>query len=485
MLRRRSLAVFTTAAFALLGFSAAQADSAQKVVGQSQASPPPAPGRGTPPDDPGRGMVWAGISATNGGSCGRGYATKAGDWTVCTHGPDPAAPGVNAHHRPSTADLYAAATATGTTAASTGGIPCYGDGISGNRVQAVYVHAVDVADRYDSIASLIPGWAANVDNVFNSSAAETGAVRHVRFVTDASCNLDVARVQLSVNGDDSLSNTITELRNLGFNRTDRKYLVWSDASVYCGIAGISNDDRATSYNANNVGPSYARVDSGCWGSSAPVEAHELMHNLGGVQLSAPHSSGGWHCTDESDRMCYPDASGVTMTQVCPSSHEGLFDCNHDDYFHTAPPSGSYLAGHWNSANSSFLEVVDPTAWGGGTTSTTSSSTTTTTTTSTSTTTTTTKPTSTTTTFSGSFNKRSTSRSYTVSAGSGTVNGTLTFSKASSMSVTVKDATGASIGSGTGGSPVGVTATTSGGTVTFVVTGGTTGTYTLSVTYPTP
>jgi hypothetical protein len=378
----------------------------------------------------------------------------------------------------STADLAAA------TAGEAGGVPCYGDGVSGKRVQAVYVRAADKPDRYADVVGLIGQWAANVDRTFADSAAETGGVRHVRWVTGAGCELVVQRVQLSVTGDDSFSATSSELASLGFNRTDRNYLLWVDAEVYCGIAGIRGDDRATPDNYNNAGQSYARVDTPCWGSANPVEAHELMHNLGGVQNTAPHTSGGWHCTDEYDRMCYPDGAGVTMSYACVSTHERLFDCNHDDYFSTAPPAGSYLATHWNAASSAFLESVAPPT----PTPTTVPPSTTTTVAPIVTTTTTTAPpppdpSRKTLSTSGSLNKKAETRSYDLVTGSGTLTATLTYTRSRSLTLRLVASNGALVAESSGASPVLLSTTVSAGSYTLVVLGSTGSAYTLDVSYP--
>ena len=57
---------------------------------------------------------------------------------------------------------------------------------------------------------------------------------------------------------------IRDLQALGYDDPSRKYLVWMDATVYCGIAQIYPDDRPIQDNDNNGRyPMYARVDAGC------------------------------------------------------------------------------------------------------------------------------------------------------------------------------------------------------------------------------
>jgi hypothetical protein len=123
--------------------------------------------------------------------------------------------------------------------------------------------------------------------------------------------------------------------------------------VYCGIGTFAGDEQASSANRSNGGPSYGRSDSGCWTSG--VAAHELGHNLGAVNNSAPNSSKAGHCLDEYDVMCYNDSGGRLTTVGCAAkAHDLRLDCNHDDYFNTNPSPGSYLSKHWNVADSQFL-----------------------------------------------------------------------------------------------------------------------------------
>jgi hypothetical protein len=309
--------------------------------------------------DAARGVVFTGLSPASSGPCAGAFRVDL-PGEVCTHGPDPAPPGIDVRVAPSTEALARAAAAETGSAAGVGTVPVIGDGVSGSRVVAIYAVAEDRPDRFGEIAPLIREWAGAMDDLVAQSASLTGGERHIRYLTDPTGDLVVERVVMPPSGDDTFGATISAVKAAGFDDPGRKYLIWTDATIYCGIANIYGDDRPGQDNANNGRyPQYGRVDSGCWSSSSSVGLHELFHNLGAVQQSAPNVTPGWHCTDEYDVMCYRDGSNVTLSYVCPSSQASLLDCGGDDYFHTSPANGTYLADHWNTADSSFLHVGPP------------------------------------------------------------------------------------------------------------------------------
>ncbi len=324
-----------------------------------------------------RGLVFDGLRRRPGGPCGNAFeiVEQVTNGRVrCTHGPDPAPDGVDVRvHREFPAPADAAAVATGPqvgVAAAQAGIPCYGSGSDGYRVQLLYVRQVGTTDKSATLFPNFVTWAGRVNTTYLDSAAKTAGVRNIRFVTDTGCNLVIQKVTVSSGALTNFSTFVSELKSKGFNRSDRKYLSWVDANAFCGIGEIYIDDKPTitpgltSSNANNGHPdvkgSFARIDNGCWGQANPVEAHELTHMLGGVQTTAPNATSNYHCRDESDRMCYADAAGVTVVQRCAVSQERLLDCNGNDYFNTRPTFGSWLASHWNVANSAFLATSNPT-----------------------------------------------------------------------------------------------------------------------------
>lgn len=309
------------------------------VVGIGLATEADAGPKPMPPDDPSRGLVYKGLSRDATGTCPYLIGTTG----RCTSGPDPAPAGV---------DMKRSQPSVGTSASSSAITVCEGNGTSGYRTQVVYARASDRPSRYSSYLTSFRAWAEGVDETYAGSAGETNGERHVRFVT-SSCAISVLNITMSPTADDDFGKTIAALQAKFLTRTDRKYLVFVDAAAYCGIADWVSDDTPGQTNLNNRGPSYSRVDAPCW--DVPTAAHEHMHMLGSVQNSAPNSNANGHCLDEFDRMCGDDGSGSQPYDVClDPDHEYRFDCNHDDYFSTAPAGGSYLATHWNTANSRFL-----------------------------------------------------------------------------------------------------------------------------------
>lgn len=368
----------------------------------------PEPVTRIPDDDRARGMVYKGLKpAPKGDHCAGVLRTTDGR---CTHGPDKPPKGVDiskdtppaaktqetaetpsdpdtgkpSEDKPSQGKPSAGTTVSvdarqaGTAAAKTPPaapkpdpssgkaagpsgqtVQCDGDGTTGNRVQVVYVHSPG-NDRYAEYLASFRKWAADADTIYFASAQETGGVRHIRFVTGADCTPTVLNVEVPDSALAEFSATNSALAGKGFDRRDRKYMIFADAKVYCGIGTFNGDERPGASNLSNFGPSYGRTDSGCWGGS--TAAHELGHNLGAVNNSAPNTSRAAHCTDEWDVMCYSDAPYYpTMRNVCTErGHDERLDCNHDDYYNTSPKPGSYLATHWNVANNQFLMT------GGGT-----------------------------------------------------------------------------------------------------------------------
>jgi hypothetical protein len=223
----------------------------------------------------------------------------------------------------------------------------------------VYAHETGTPDRFTQVLSTLKNQVANIDDTFAVSSRQTDGGRRVRWVQTPTCEPDIRRVTLPPGalGADP-DTTFDALRAVGYDVPDRKYLLFADATTMlynggaCGVAEFYLDSSATA-NYNDGGSSLlSRVD--CW--TGRTAAHELMHMLGAVQAEAPHATASGHCTDASEIMCYSDSTG-TVTQTCPVANANYFDCNNDDYFHTNPAAGSYLATKWNTARSSFLTAV--------------------------------------------------------------------------------------------------------------------------------
>lgn len=182
------------------------------------------------------------------------------------------------------------------------------------------------------------------------SAGQTGGSRLVRWVHDAGCQVVVRNHTLSAATNGDYEQTWSELRALGYDRADRKYLVYADWNAdYCGIGEVYPDDRPEATNTNNVGNMYALVTQGCWDETAGgTGTHELFHNMGAVQDSSPNSTGAGHCFDGTiggaDIMCYAE-NGQAAYDRCAVGGPKQLDCGKDDYFHTSPPPGTYLATH--------------------------------------------------------------------------------------------------------------------------------------------
>lgn len=251
------------------------------------------------------------------------------------------------------------------------------------------------ADRPNHFAQWKDALQLDVSLIGRFMGAQSGGLKTPRFDMGTDCGpeyLDIQTVALPAGRaayvDDFDALTAAVEPYLGSPGGPRNVLVLADTlssyspGTWWGLGMRWADDRAGSGNLSNRGDEWAAL----WipdGEPTPGTAadgfwpegmlHEMSHNMGAVQESAPHSSGYGHCWDGFDVMCYyPDGPNPrhVMTYECPAipgvMNQG-YDCGNDDYFNVAPAAGSYLATHWNLYDDVFMaECVDIAPACGGT-----------------------------------------------------------------------------------------------------------------------
>ena len=296
--------------------------------------------------------------APDGGTCSGGFEFRTRRGIRCAAGPM-----LRSMFTP--AQLADTTPAADAAAAADGFVNCIGDGTDGKRFELVYARRSNVTDRYAATAATMRGWASVIDQTLQQSARKTGGNRQARWAVDRTCTPTVLNITVA-NDVTTFAGLVDALEAKGLTSRLRKYVVaWDDSDTtdsFCGLGQWMQDATPGPTNNNEtqpIGSMFAAVQPSCWTGS--VVAHEVMHTLGAVQPGAPHASRYGHCTDDSDLLCYVDGAGTVVRQVCPASQESLYDCNGDDYFNTNPPSGNYLATHWNSATSGWLDPNPPPA----------------------------------------------------------------------------------------------------------------------------
>jgi hypothetical protein len=301
------------------------------------------------------------------GVCGDLETVVIAGVTTCTHGGDEPVPDLVV---PSGSRSLAPRSATPPP-------PCPGNGRGGRRIRILLGYPADTAAPDAGAARpLIKEAIALADqNLDAQSPSELG--QHYRLWCSMDRAVTITTVQLKAIGTDN-SYTFSDVANaLGAKGYDDPAFVYVAfvANIDCcypygGQGSLAVDDQPDpAHNANNgPGPRYSMIRFGLGyaaGSLALAFQHETGHNLGAVQNSAPHASGGFHCYETFDTMCYDDGGsyfsrGGSLVNSCPDvSPTGMyaFDCHGDDYYNVAPASSTYLSDHWNVADSSWLTPV--------------------------------------------------------------------------------------------------------------------------------
>jgi hypothetical protein len=215
----------------------------------------------------------------------------------------------------------------------------------------LYAYPSGTSNRLTTVRPTLLSAVKRMNYVLNEEGLESGGITSdFKVKCDASNEVALASFTTS---DTSFGGVVSAAKAAGFNRSNEKYVVFTDAGSatanLCGTGSFISDERLTATNRSNIGPQWGVIWNGCWTGKTPM--HELGHTIGAVQYNAPDSSGsGGHCNDGLDVMCYADGGDKSLyvNNVCTTKIH--FDCDHDTYFNTAPKAGTYLASNWNLGN---------------------------------------------------------------------------------------------------------------------------------------
>lgn len=233
---------------------------------------------------------------------------------------------------------------------------CISDPRSQYHVQVVYISPSDGRNEYSKMLPVLRRMIGRMNGLLYDEGQEFGRPMAFRMACQRG-EVSVLNVPVAIASANADLQTLTlAFRRAGYANPFAKYWMYFDApSPVPGAGGIATgatvDDRLAANNAANYGPDYAvfyDVNTETYQTMAMM--HEGAHLFGAINDSAPNSTLGGHCIDDSDVMCYPDG-GAREKQFKPDvCREMHFDCRHDDYFNPAPKKGSYLATHWNLAS---------------------------------------------------------------------------------------------------------------------------------------
>ena len=227
--------------------------------------------------------------------------------------------------------------------------PCIDEPLLDYHAHYVYAYPFDLPDRSAQLAPELRRMVAEANGLLYLEGAEFGAPVEYPFLCDDDGQVHISVVALPFErGSATYVEVAAFLHAAGYADPHAKYWLFVDDKTSCGCGGVAFaplDPTRTPLNNANGGALYG-ANYGYTGSfGALVHMHENGHNLGAVNSFAPDQSGGAHCNDGQDIMCYPDGGWNSSYRgdACARMH---FDCDHDTYFHPDPPAGSFLAKRW-------------------------------------------------------------------------------------------------------------------------------------------